>query len=48
MLALTPGSDAATIQAILEETQVRDPEGPTSINACRALQFADRSLDCES
>ena len=48
MLALAPGSDTATIQATLEESQLRNRQGPTSINACRALQVADHSLDCGS
>ena len=47
MLSIAPGADASTIQSLLEESQRNTPAGRVSINACRALQFADPSLDCD-
>jgi subtilisin family serine protease len=48
MLALSPRSDAIMIQEMLTESQFGNHGGAISINACKALHLADRSLSCES
>lgn len=48
MLAIAPGADASTIQSLLEESQRNTSAGQVSVNACKALHLADRSLSCES
>lgn len=46
LLAVTPGAQVGTIQSLLEQSQSRQEAGQLSINACKALQLADPSLNC--
>ena len=48
LLAISPDADARTIKSLLEESQLDETAGQVSINACRALHLADRSLNCDS
>lgn len=48
MLAITPGADTTTIRSLLEKSQGDTSSGQVSVNACKALHLADRSLTCDS
>lgn len=48
LLAVSPGADATTIQALLRKSQRDTANGRASINACEALHLADKSLTCET
>jgi len=48
LLAISPGTDATTIQSLLEKSQLNTTAGKASINACKALHLADHSLTCDS
>jgi subtilisin family serine protease len=48
LLAITPDAPVSKIQSLLQQSQLHDENGQVSVNACKALQLADQSLNCES
>lgn len=48
LLSISPDTDATTIHSLLSESQHGTRADQVSVNACKALHLADRSLSCES
>ena len=47
LLAVAPDAQVSTIRSMLERSQLHDENGHLSVNACKTLQLADRSLTCD-